>query len=98
MADTVNSGADAYSETEDVVVACELDALMIWRRNLRYILWALGGGIIVGTPFLIFAFAIRAMAAPLYPWLFFMGGVSIIVCPAAVTAYETWRACTKICR
>ena len=94
----MNSDADAYNNAEDVDVASKLDAAAIWRRNLRYILLALGAGIIVGTPFLIFAFQIRGMSAPLYPWLFFLGGVSVIFGPAALTAYETRRTCRKVTR
>ena len=94
----MNSSAGACNKAEDVDVASELDARAIWRRNLRYILLALGAGIIVGTPFIVFALAIMGMAAPLYPWLFSLGGVSIIFGPAAVTVYETWHSCRRITR
>lgn len=100
MADETSPDPGTYSEAEpaDADNAHDAGVAGIWRRNLRYILLALGCGIVVGTPILIFAFEIPGTAAPLYPRLFFVGGLSIVFGPAALTVYETWRACNKLSR
>ena len=70
----------------------------IWKRDLRWILLALAGGIAVGTPFLAFAYTLlnKDNVAPLYPWLFLFGGLAIIVGPAALTVFDTWQSSRRI--
>ena len=68
----------------------------IWRQRLPYLLLSLIGGIIVGTPFLIFAFLIHPDAASPYSALFFAGSSAIIIGPAAISVFGTWHRSRKI--
>ena len=64
------SGASQHGGVSDLTADMILPS--IWKRDSRWILLALAGGIAVGTPFLAFAYTLlgRDDVATLYPWLF----------------------------
>ena len=98
---TYSQPADASGANQRGAVS-ELGADMIlpsiWKRDLRWILLALAGGIAVGTPLLAFSYILlgKDNVAPLYPWLFLFGGLTIIVGPATLTAFDTWQSSRRV--
>ena len=93
--------ADASSEgphgtASDLTAATTLPS--IWRRDARSILLALAGGVAIGPPFLVFAYTLlgKDNVAPLYPWLFFLGGSAILVGPLALAVFDTWQTSRRI--
>ena len=90
------SGASQHGAVSDLTADMILPS--IWKRDLRWILLALAGGIAVGTPLLAFAYILlgRENVAALYPWLFFFGGLSIVLGPAALTVFDTWQSSRRI--
>ena len=90
------SGTSQHGAVSDLTADMILPP--IWKRDLRWILLALAGGIAVGTPFLVFAYTLlgRDNVALLYPWLFFLGGLAIIIGPATLTMFDTWQSSRRI--
>ena len=92
---TYSRATGASSTTQDDALSdppVDGSSPSIWRRNLLYILLTLAGGILVGTPFVIFAIVLwgETEVRTVYPRVFLFGGISIIVGPAALTVLEVW--------